>query len=119
MPSIETTGSKMLKFDAFRRNLSNIVDSKGILWKELAKDSNVSPATLSRYMSGLREPDIECVYRISKYLGCTMDWLLGLEEHKTSIMTKDAREVADLYTLASPEDQAVIQMVLRKYKDNR
>lgn len=111
--------NKWLKYDAFRSNLRALIDSKGLMAKDLAAEVDATPATISRYVTQMRDPDLEYVYRIAKYFGVTIDYLLGINDNKHSDLTPEARKIAELYTQASAEDQAVIKTVLRKYEGNR
>ena len=106
---------KHLNFEAFRDNVRSLTESKGMLGKDLAYAIKATPATISRYMTGLRDPDLDYVYRISQYFGVSIDWLLGTADDKLEVLTPDIRRVMELYSRASTEDQAVIKTVLRKY----
>ncbi len=108
--------NKWLRFDAFRNNLRSLIDSKGIMSKDLAAEIQSTPATISRYMTQDRDPDLEYVYRLSRYFGVTIDYLLGVNSDRKSDMTPDVRKVAELYSRASAEDQIVIKTLLRKYE---
>lgn len=117
MENYEPDTSFWLDFDAFRRNLSAMIASKDIMYKELAQAVGTTKVTISRYVNGTRNPEIEYVYRIAKYFGVTMDFMLGINSDDNTGMTRDVREVARLYSLASDEDQDVIRTILRKYED--
>lgn len=102
---------------AFIKNFRTLLDTKGLLNKELAQEIEVTPATVSRYLNGMRAPDLEYVYRIANHFGVSMDWLLGLTDVRSDDLTPEIRTVAELYSFATEEDQVVIKTVLRKYKD--
>ena len=110
-------GEKALTFETFRRNLLNLINAKGMMYKDVAADIGVTPPTISRYITTSREPELENVYRISKYFNVSMDWLLGVAEEKYDIFRPEISRVAKLYSFASDEDKAVIDTVLRKYAD--
>ena len=116
MSNEEYVADNELQFDKFRKNVSDLLQSKGILGKELASEIGITPATLSRYLKNKRDPDLEYVYRIAKYMGVTIDWLLGVSEEKTETLSPDIKHFSELYAHASEEDQAVVQTVLRKYE---
>lgn len=70
--------------------LSNFVDTindllieKGLMQLELAEKINVAPATISRYISGRQDPEIDIAIKIANYFNCTLDYLFGLEENNT------------------------------------
>ena len=106
-----------IDFSVFSHNLRSLLDSKGMMAKDLAADINITPATISRYVTNSRVPELWCVYKIAKYFGVSIDWLLGLSNDKNNIYTPETREILDLYSWASSEDQAVVQTVLRKYRN--
>lgn len=52
---------------------------KKISGKELAEGANTTEATISRYVSGKRSPEIlEVLKNAAKFLGVSADYLLGL-----------------------------------------
>ena len=85
--------------------------------KDLADAVETTPATISRYTTGMRDPEVEYLYRISKYFGVTIDFLLGLTDVKNSVFTDDADEVAYLYSFASERDRELIKTILKKYSE--
>lgn len=114
MEKANSTG-RQLSFDAFRSNVKYLASSRGLLGKDLAAEIDTTPATISRYLTNMRDPDLEYVYRLAKYFGVTIDWLLGVSDDQHSQYTDEVNRVAELYSAATPEDKAVIQTVLRKY----
>lgn len=116
MESKNKENGKWLAFDDFRANFRSLAESRGMLYKDIAERISVPRPTISRYMSGAREPEIEYIYRIADLFGVTIDYLLGLSGDRHSKFTTDAERVADLYTMASKEDKLVINTVLRKYE---
>ena len=108
--------NRWLDLDAFRRNLRALIDDKGLSGKEVAEAIQSTPPTISRYFTKDREPSIEILYRLSRYFGCTIDWLLGLSDSRFDSLTPKVREMAELYARASSSDQLVIETLLSKYK---
>lgn len=51
----------------FRENLRNLIDGAGLDDKAFAKEIGVSPATLSRWLSGTNEPSFEDLDAIANY----------------------------------------------------
>ncbi len=117
MEKKENSNGKWLDFEYFRENLRAMTESKGLLNKDLAFAIDSTPATISRYMTNMRDPDLEYVYRISRYFGVTMDFMLGVNDDDNTGMTADVRKFAELYARASESDQLVIQTILGKYED--
>ena len=107
---------KQLQFDTFRRRLAALIDSKHMLRKDLAKAINATPGTVTRYMTTDRDPDIEFVYRMAKYFGVSMDWLVGASDSRSAI-TPELKKLMNLYNVASESDRLVIMTLLSKYED--
>lgn len=107
---------KGFSLEAFRENLKSMIESKGLYAKDIAINAGMTPTSLSRYISGLRDPTLENIWRLADYFGVTIDFLLGANADHRSDMGPDARHILVLYSMASEEDQAVIKTVLRKYE---
>lgn len=52
---------------------------RGLTQKKLAKLTNITEASLSRYENGLREPKIQVLVRLATALDCSLDFLVGKE----------------------------------------
>lgn len=48
--------------------------------RQLAHLTGITEATVSRYITGEREPKADAIYSICKALNISADWLLGLME---------------------------------------
>lgn len=60
----------------FGVNLRKILDKRGMSQKELAIGANITEASLSRYLSGERQPTIALLIQIKHYLGVSYEDLL-------------------------------------------
>ena len=105
------------KFEAFRRNLKVLINNRGMNQADMASELGMSTAALSRYLNGVRSPDLEYVRKIANYFNISVDWLLGLTGERYNVMPADLQEVAWLYSLATKDDQNVVQAVLAKYRE--
>lgn len=56
--------------------LLEIRKKKRISQLKMALDLNVSQNTISRYETGVREPDLEMLVRLADYLHVSLDYLL-------------------------------------------
>ena len=108
-----------MDYSFFRENLRTLINVRGITIKAFAAEIDASAATISRYLSGDRTPDLPYVVKIADYFSVSIDWLLGINGDKFDVMPKEVQEVASLYSLASPDDRRVIQAVLGKYKEQK
>lgn len=100
----------------FSNNLRLLIESHGLTVQDFSIECKIPHATLSRYLSGDREPKLSYVYRICQYFNVSVDWILGLSGEKFDVLTTDIQEVVSLYSIATPDDRRVIQAVLSKYK---
>jgi len=64
----------------FGERLWSLLQKQGITQKQLADRINTTEATLSRYVSGDREPKAEMLANIATALNTTSDYLLGIEK---------------------------------------
>lgn len=65
---------------AFGERLLSQLQKRGMTQKELAERINTTEATLSRYVSGDREPKADVLANIATALHTTSDYLLGIEK---------------------------------------
>lgn len=67
------------KIEEFSTRLDKALKLSGLNQREFARKVKITEATVSRYINGSREPNIEIMRNICKVLDVTADWLLGLE----------------------------------------
>ena len=106
---------KTMDFTYFQENLKRLMSSRGFSMKALSEEVGITAATISRYLSGNRTPDLLQIVKIASYFNVSIDWLLGLNGDKFEVMPKEIQDIAHLYTLATPDDRRVVQAVLYKY----
>ena len=79
--------------DDFVKRLQQLLEKNDISQRELAKKVGVSEVTISRYMSGERNPRIEIARKIAEVFGVTTDYLLGgADEKQAAESAETARE---------------------------
>lgn len=61
------------------QRISDLLRSKRMQQRELAERIGLTEATMSRYISGEREPKPEVIANIATALHTTSDYLLGIE----------------------------------------
>lgn len=103
-----------MNYDTFRNNLSNLISSHGYNPRTFAMKADISTATISRYLSGDRTPDLPYVIRIANFFNVSVDWLLGLSESFNDL-PDESKEILNLYNLAAEPDKVVIRTILNKY----
>lgn len=47
--------------------------------QEVARATNISQQSISRYLSGQNTPDLEKLVRLCRFFGVSADYMLGLE----------------------------------------
>ena len=60
--------------------LKELREWKGISQMQLAEEIGVNHRTISQYENGTREPDIQTIKKLCKYLGVTAGQLIGTED---------------------------------------
>ena len=61
------------------RRIADLLRGKGMQQRELAERIGLTEATMSRYISGERDPKPEVIANIATALHTTSDYLLGIE----------------------------------------
>ena len=57
--------------------VKQLMDSQHLNQKQLAEKTNITEASLCKYLKGTREPRNDVVFNIAKALNVTVDYLLG------------------------------------------
>lgn len=68
----------------FGERLKELREDKGLLNKDLAKAINVEPATITNWEKGNRSPKEDVLIKIADYFNCSLDYLLGRTDNKSS-----------------------------------
>lgn len=106
-----------MPYSQFHVRLRELIDSRGLLMTQLAEAINSTPATISRYVAGLRKPELDKVILLANYFDVSVDWILGLEDTGPSKLPESQKELISLYSMATEEDRKVIQAILSKYRN--
>lgn len=64
----------------FGEKLKRLREEKGLTQENIARKLCISRATVSKYESGRRKPDIETMKTLSKYYGVSVDYIIGMTE---------------------------------------
>lgn len=100
----------------FRNNLRTLITGRGLSLNALSVEIGMRCATLSRYLSEDRKPDLTYAIAIAQYFNVSLDWLLGLSGDKFDVMPQEMQQVALAYQIATLDDRRVVQAVLNKYE---
>lgn len=105
-----------MDFTVFRSNLRTLMTTRGFSNITFSEEVGIPAPTISRYLTGDRTPDLAYVVKISQYFGVSIDWILGFNGDKFDVMPQEIQDVAQRYSLATPDDRRVVQAVLQKYQ---
>lgn len=64
--------------------LKDLMLESGIDIKELAKQTDIRLGSLYFYFKNDTMPDVKCAIKLSEYFNCSINYLVGLSENKTS-----------------------------------
>lgn len=101
----------------FGKRLSDLLYQRNLSQKELAAMSNTTEATISRYLSRDRTPQVEIVISIAKALNVTTDYLLGITDNPTVCGddSSEANELLRCYSCSTNDEKRIVWAVLGKY----
>lgn len=63
-------------FIGIGKRIKSALDSKGLKQIDACKKANISKNAISNYINGNRVPDTTSLYKLSKLLNVSMEWLL-------------------------------------------
>ncbi len=93
-----------------KTQINKLRRDRNISQKELASYLNVSQAQISKYESGLNEPDIGTLIKIAELFHVSLDDLLDI--HPGSDISD--KEIINLFSKCSNKDKAFIYSLLIK-----
>lgn len=82
---------------------------------DLAKLLNTKPQTVSRYEIGDRGLDVETIARLCEIFGCTSDYLLGLSNNPSPVISDADAAMLQAFHAAPPSVAAAITTLLQPY----
>ena len=96
------------------------MERKGVNGRQLAEETAATEATVSRYLSGARNPEnFEILASIARFLEVSTDYLLGLTNnpYRKGSLPEEVKELLARYLRASDNDKKVLWTLLDKYAD--
>ena len=94
-------------------NLKEIRIKKGLTQRQVADYIGCAPSVYSRYETGDREPSIDILMQLSRYLNVTIDYMVGNEPPSDDGLTN--YEIALISAARAADDRAredALQMLL-------
>lgn len=70
---------KQITLTVFSRRLRQLREERDLTTLQLMKNTGISDATISRYETGKRDPNLKLVIRLADYFNVSLEWLCGLE----------------------------------------
>jgi transcriptional regulator with XRE-family HTH domain len=101
----------------FASTLRYLLESRGASQKWLAEKALTTEATISRYLSGKNQPEIEIVTKIARVLNVSMDYLCDLCDSPTPKESLGAEAIMLLrcYDRADAHDKKILWTILERY----
>ena len=94
----------------FSNQMKRLMKERGVTQNNLALMLHMRPASISRYVTGQRTPDLDLLVEIAKALNVTVNDLLG-----AVTTTPEINILNEVYFRASEEDRYVLWTLLRRY----
>lgn len=94
--------------EMFGKRVLKLLKKQGITQRELADRINTTEATLSRYVSGNREPKAEMLANIATALHTTSDYLLGIEKDEFDFPKVERLLARNSATMSEKQKRALI-----------
>ena len=101
----------------FAKLLRELLDSRAMSQKRLAEESQTTEATISRYLAGQHQPEINIVIKIAKAFNVSVDYLCGTADYPTPKENLGAEKILLLkcYERADSRDKKTLWTVLERY----
>ena len=101
----------------FSTILRELLSSRGISQKWLADEAETTEATISRYMAGKTQPEINIVVKIANALRVSVDYLCGLTDSPTpkESLGAELHLLMRCYDRADAHDKKTLWTILERY----
>lgn len=110
---------------SFGERLKELIEENHITQRELSRELNIAPTTLSGYANDNREPDFDTLISFADYFHVSVDYLIGYSDirHPARAVTDQAIDgLLSYYEKLSPDIQELLidqARVLLKYNSAR
>lgn len=85
----------------------------GLNQDDLAQMIGKTQTQVSRYENGDYAPDGDALIDLSRALGVSTDWLLGLDDREMEVLTGEEREVVTVFRSKEPKRRQAIVEIMR------
>ncbi|MBQ6679497.1 MAG: helix-turn-helix transcriptional regulator [Lachnospiraceae bacterium] len=104
-----------INYEHFRNTLKDLTRSRHLYLKDVAEEIGITKTTISRYLTGDRNPDLEYVIRLANFFDVTVEYLLGLNDTRFRAVSDSDERILDAYALMPEEDKRIVDAVMEKY----
>ena len=102
---------KQVSLEIFAKRLKKLREQHNLSTRSLGEIVGTSNATISRYETGKRDPDLIVVHKIAQYFNVTIEYLCG-EDADTGVET-----LVEIYTkLSDASKQEAIKYITYLYE---
>lgn len=105
---------EMENYNTLRNNMAYLIKSRGYEHNIVASAIGVTDVSLSRYINGVRKPELQYIIKFAQFFNVSLEWLVGYKP-KTSRLSSDDSMLVDCYNKATEEDRKAVDNILSKY----
>ena len=98
----------------FGERLASLLQKRGMTQKDLAELVNTTEATLSRYVSGDREPKADMLANLATALNTTSDYLLGIERDEFDLPKVERLLARNASSMSEKEKKILISALFEE-----
>lgn len=105
---------KQVSLEIFAKRLKMLREEHGLSTRALGEIVGTSNATISRYETGKRDPDLVLVHNIAKYFNVTIEYLCGED------VNSDEESLINMFSKLSEESKKdAIKYITYLYEKER
>ena len=96
---------------SFGERLKQLIDENGITQRQLSRELNMAPTTLSGYANGYREPDFFTLTQFADYFQVSVDYLIGYSDNPSRAEAshdQGAEQLLGYYEKLTPETRRLL-----------
>ena len=90
----------------FGERLKQLIEENNLTQRQLSRELNIAPTTLSGYANGYREPDFFTLTKFADYFNVSVDYLIGYSDnpyHTRTSRDQSAERLLYYYEKLSPD----------------
>lgn len=105
---------EMDNYNTLRNNMAYLIESRGYEHNIVASAIGVTDVSLSRYINGVRKPELQYIIKFAQFFNVSLEWLVGYKP-KTSRLSSDDSMLVDCYNKATEDDRKAVDNILSNY----